>query len=439
MMRASLVPAGAGSTRKHGSRGMTLVVALAGFVSTLAVAAGFFSLSYLRPQRDDWGALLARIREFRTVEHDLLAARQLAEYVLQAYPTRDVYRQQVHFEYGMTYYDARAFAEALPVFTNLEQEYASGTWEAADPQVVLDDAWFYRGDLLIRAGEFEAGREHLLELRAQWPGSNVHARALQYTSRALIQEELADWQPAPGIRRSGTIDHQREIEANLLTLVEEQPPAGVLASAYLDVINYFHSAAAVRGSGHALAGRRIMPLVEQMITLLPEERATARAKLDLADALYATNPERAYALLGEAQAAATQFQDSELWNDARFLAGSLYSRAGQAAEARTAWTALLTLEQTPQFRGEVQLLIASTYTREGDPQTASAVLATVAADLTVPLDVRLHALFHRALAERNSDNWPLAHKLLLEIVAQQPDGMAAAAARVLDPSLPTSR
>jgi tetratricopeptide (TPR) repeat protein len=406
------------------------VTGLAGLIvaSLLTLGIAYWHQVPIVTERDDDQGLYERIHDLRVVTHDYEAARSLALQFLSTYPSRDLLRQRIHFEFAMCFYDERRFAEALPQLETLIGDYRPGDWPIADERVVLDDAWFYYGDDLIRNDQCRAGYARLLALREQFPGSNMYTRALQYANRALIHEQLHDWEPRPGVAGPGTVDNLAAIEAHAATIAAEGGPPEVTAAALEDLINYHSKRVDWNPDLRPEVNARVAQIVILMSSVAPLAPATARAQLVLAEILFSTDQAEAWRLVNAAIAAGLAGTDRHLLDNAQFAAAQYYDRLGQPAEARNAWRLLLEREQTPEFAGEVKLLIGYTYAHEGQDAKASGAFAEVANTEDCPSDVHACALFAQAMAARRLGRPEEALALLDAAIALDPENETAAAA-----------
>jgi TolA-binding protein len=314
---------------------------------------------------------------------------------------------------------------ALPVFEQLVREFPDSEY--------APEAQIHVGHILLGMKDYAGAAAAFEEIAQRWPDSKHVPTAIQFANRALIHQELSDWDLRNGAAATRTVDNSAAIESNVDALVSTHTDDPLVPGILLDLLNYQASRCALGSLPRAEADQHTVRIVEQMLALAPEARPTIRAKLDLATAVHGTNPGRAWTLVNEAATWAASQQDESLLNDAQFTTGRLLSQEGEWPAARAAWQELLSREQSPQFESEAKLVIALTYLRAGDPVACKAALDEIIAPENYPADVRACALVCQAQAHKDQNHFAEACAALDAAIALQPGTRtAASAARLRD-------
>lgn len=379
-------------------------------------------------------AFCTQLHTLRVQDKDFAQVQALAGEYLATHPERTLQRQRVQFEQAMSYFDARDYAVAKSALEALIADYEPRAWDAHDADVVLDDAWFWHAETLSRAGALTEAREGFLAVRAQFPGSDVRGKALQYVSRTFIHEELQQWyEPDSDVTSPWWGQRWPEINANLDTLVQESAPSDVLAGAYLDAINYLTNRSTAFKAERLACQAEVVKLVDEAVAHAPNEPKTYYARLNKAALIFADNPNEAWALLDVTATYADRAGDGGLLNDAQFSEGMFCTRTGRHTEAQQTWQALLSRPQTPLFQGEVRCLVGQSYLLTGQLTAALAAYEGVLATTGYPDTVYSGAATAKALTLLQMGH----HNAALETLAQiertyAGDRSAAFARRVAD-------
>jgi tetratricopeptide (TPR) repeat protein len=268
--------------------------------------------------------------------------------------------------------------------------------EAPELQMQLADFRLGSQDYAAAAAAYE-------EIAQRWPESPQVTPALQNANRALISDELTNWNPEHAAVAPRTIDRRARIDANLERLMAQAATTDpeALAGSMLDVINYYAMRPWWNDGARAGAHERIVEIARQMQSLSPGTLATLRAKIDLTYHTRAADPQVAVVTLKEILAQTRQMGKESLELDTLSALGRVLADAGESVQARAVFDELLTHKLDPMFEGEIRMVRAFADPSEGFA-VGLAELEEVAADARYPDEVRSSALFAQALHERQT-------------------------------------
>jgi hypothetical protein len=430
---ASMPPSAAGTMprRPRGSGRVRAAVIAAGVILSLAGAVMAWTL--VRPLDDPQGrALYERIRDLRVSGNNAAGARALAADYLGSHPMATVVRQLIHYELGAALYTEHRHEEALAAFQHVASAYSAINLSVTSADYKGDDALYMMGTLQVMTRRYGEAYQSFMYLHDRMPASDRATAALQHANRALIHEELDDWEPRRAQGGSRHVDRSALIDQNLARLAAEAGPHDpqLVAASMLDAINYHSKRVWWNESTAAASHARIEELVRAMEVVAPEARETARARVDLASLTYMQDPAGALDALVGIDADAQADEDESLSNDALFATGRILASLHRGAEARAVCDRLLARTLDPLFEGEVRLVRAM-----ADPVDGFAAgwteLRQIAAEPRFPADVRAAALFSQALHAHRRQRSSEALGLLDELSRLYPDTLNAEAAATL--------
>jgi len=308
-------------------------------------------------------------------------------------------------------------AGALPVFEQLVREFPESE--------LAPEAQIHVGQIRLGNKEYAAAAAAFEELAERWPESKHVPTALQFANRALIHEELENWEPHGGATPAATVDHSARIAKNLERLTERPKDVDpeFLAGVMLDVINYEAKRLWWNADAATTARGRILDTVALMEKYAPQARMTWRALVDRAWAIQGDDAPGAIALLEKVLAHAKETADESLYLDASFSLGRALTQTCDLERARQVFDGLLKRDVEEQFRAEVRLAHALTYWHE-DLGACIARLTLIAGDEQVVSDVRAVALMLRARAALDLGDYEQCLETLAQAEKLFPDDLS---------------
>jgi tetratricopeptide (TPR) repeat protein len=316
------------------------------------------------------------------------AATALARYrkLAQDYPDSEFADDAQFFIAGILRAQGRR-AEALPLLAEIPTKWP-------DSQYVVS-AGMIAAQIQVELGDADGALGTLDETLARHPEAEQAPTALQEVNRALIAADGKLWQAGRGPGQGGA-PHAPAIERNLERLLADYGQSPAAPGAMLDVINYFVQpdwwTSGVGPQGRA----KVAALAERMLVLYPDVPEACAARGELAEAIWAKDPQRAEALLDTSLGWAVKNKNHEHYVGGMFMKGAFYASTGQPAKSRAAFEEVLRSEPTDEVAGQARLCIAHTYAREGDLASAVREFDEVSANPKYPEDVRGTAALSKA-------------------------------------------
>jgi TolA-binding protein len=310
---------------------------------------------------------------------------------------------------------------ALPVFEQLVREFPNSEY--------APEAQIHVGQICLGNKEYAAAAAAFEAIQARWPESKHVPTAVQFANRALIHQELDNWDPQNSGPDARTIDNSTTIESNAAALVQARAQDPTCAGVLLDLLNYHSKRAWWNEVAVAAFPDKLRQVYGQMQVVAPGAPDTIRASLGIAHAIGRDDPNQAIALLDAARQDALTRGDASLYNDSEFVRAVLLSESGQHAQARQVWEGLLQRDQDPMFEGEVKLLLGCTYQGERNFDQALLEFQAVSDDARYPDSVRATALAYQIAVLRQFQRYDEARRLLAEATAQYPNEASTDTAR----------
>ncbi len=396
----------------------------AGLAACAVIAIGLWTPAGAVGDTDDERAW-EEIRQLRA-DGEYAAARGLATAYLAGHPALDDFRQRIHFELGMTYFDEQRHAEAVTELDALVTDYADTDLDAAVETFMVDDAQLHVGHAL---GEQERPGEAVDAYQAvvdDWPTADQVPTAAQLATEAVMQAELDEWAPHDGQLVESASDYSASVERNLQTLMTYHADSDRVPDTLYAAVEYYRDRAVWNPAAREGMPGKVRELCGWLAEHAPDHRATTQASLiEAEEVLYPADAEAAFETIQGIVERAERDEDAELLHLALFKLGQCQRSMGQPAAARATWAELQEYDLPVELAEQVILESACSLIDDRQFDSAMRAFDGIASDRSVREETRGVALFYKALMQARLGEREAALATFAAVRDQHPGTMSA--------------